>query len=182
MSSNQFQNARVFFYAIGMSDGPLRSYIIKFTKFPACLFGFDYLNEDSIITSQLHYAYCVMAFGNYGPTCERCKSRGNDESCLGDNCSIPEMDFLPVKSQRDYVKNILVLNKYRITPQIAQFQYMHYKAVQYVHYLIEIVIPSLVNHIHIVGSLESLQMNNIVDSDFNHNNFKKWVNNITSLL
>ncbi|KAF8986539.1 hypothetical protein BDQ17DRAFT_1335560 [Cyathus striatus] len=180
MSSNQFQNTRVFFYAVGMSDGPLRLYIINSTKFPACLYGLDYPNEDSIITLQLHHevdkieqyingvtcndcftdsAYCAMAFGNHGPTCERCKLRGNGESCLGDDCSIPEMDFLPVKSQRDYVKNILVLNKYRIT-----------------------VIPSLVKHICMVGSLELLQMNNIVDSDFNHNDFKKWANNITSLL
>ncbi|KAF8989451.1 hypothetical protein BDQ17DRAFT_1334078 [Cyathus striatus] len=158
MSSNQFQNTRAFFYAIGMSNGPLRSYIINSTKFPACLYGLDYPDEDSIITSQLHHkvdeieqyingvtcdncftdnAYCVMAFGNHGLTCERCKLRGNGESYLGDDCSIPEMDFLPVKSQRDYVK---------------------------------------------IGSLESLQMNNIIDSDFNHNDFKKWADDITSLL
>ncbi|KAF8982225.1 hypothetical protein BDQ17DRAFT_1336976 [Cyathus striatus] len=53
MSSNQFQNTRVFFYAIGMSDGLLRSYIINSTKFPACLYGLDYPDKDSIITSQL---------------------------------------------------------------------------------------------------------------------------------
>ncbi|KAF9002371.1 hypothetical protein BDQ17DRAFT_1426022 [Cyathus striatus] len=180
MSSNQFQNTRAFFYAIGMSDGPLRSYIINSTKFLACLYGLDYPDEDSIITSQLcrevdeieryingitcddcftDNAYCVMAFGNHGLTCERCKSRGNGEGCLGDDCSIPEMDFLPVKSQRDYVKTT-----------------------RYAHYLIEIVIPSLVKHICMVGSLESLQMNNIIDSDFNHDDFKKWADDITSLL
>ncbi|KAF8983783.1 hypothetical protein BDQ17DRAFT_1336383 [Cyathus striatus] len=80
------------------------------------------------------------------------------------------------------VKDILVLNKYRITLQIARFQYTHYEATRYVHYLIEIVIPSLVKHICMVGSLESLQMNNIIDSDFNHNDFKKWADDITSLL
>ncbi|KAF8981368.1 hypothetical protein BDQ17DRAFT_1337359 [Cyathus striatus] len=166
-------------------------------------FGLDYPDEDSIVTLRLHHevdkiewyinrvmcdncftdnAYCVVAFGNHGPTCERCKSRGNGKSCLRDDCSIPEMDILPAKSQKDYVKNILVLNKYRITPQIAQFQYMHYEAVRYAHYLINIIIPSLVNHIRMVGSLESLQMNNIIDSDFKHDDFKIWVNNITSLL
>ncbi|KAF8990632.1 hypothetical protein BDQ17DRAFT_1333342 [Cyathus striatus] len=127
MSSNQFQNTRAFFYAIGMFDGPLRSYIINSTKFPACLYGLDYPDEDSIITSRLcrevdkiewyingvscddcftDNAYCVMAFGNNGLTCKRCKSRGNSKGCLGDDCSIPEMDFLPVKSQRDYVKKM----------------------------------------------------------------------------
>ncbi|KAF8987561.1 hypothetical protein BDQ17DRAFT_1334988 [Cyathus striatus] len=140
MSSNQFQNSRAFFYAAEMADGPLRLYIINSMKFPACLFALDYPNEDSIITLWLHHnvnkiedyinkvkcndchtddADCVMAFGNHSLICERCKLRGNGKSCLVDDCWIPEMDFLPVKSLKDYVKNILVLNKYRITPQIA---------------------------------------------------------------
>ncbi|KAF8988267.1 hypothetical protein BDQ17DRAFT_1435098 [Cyathus striatus] len=55
MSSNQFQNTRAFFYAVGMSDGPLRSYIINSTKFPACLYGLDYPDEDSIVTSWLRH-------------------------------------------------------------------------------------------------------------------------------
>ncbi|KAF8998352.1 hypothetical protein BDQ17DRAFT_1505314 [Cyathus striatus] len=173
MSSNQFQNTRAFFYAVGMSNGPLRLYIINSTKFPACLYGLDYPDEDSIVTSRLcrevdeieqyinrvtcddcftDNAYCVMAFGNHGPTCERCKSRGNSEGCLGDDCSIPEMDFLPRRAKEIMLKDNTTD---RMIPIYALRNH------------------TILKHICIVGSLELLQMNNIIDSDFNHDNIKK---------
>ncbi|KAF8989331.1 hypothetical protein BDQ17DRAFT_1334125 [Cyathus striatus] len=62
MSSNQFQNARAFFYAAVMSDSPLRSYIINSMKFPACLFALNYPNEDSFITSWLCHKMLIVSW------------------------------------------------------------------------------------------------------------------------